>query len=370
MTKTNETKSIRNRYDFAVIFDVTDGNPNGDPDSGNMPRIDNTTGHGLITDVCIKRKIRNYVQLKELDPNHFDIYVKQGSVLGDAHREAFNSLGISGGGNPITENISNKDAEFLTSIDFNSIEGVSIDNIDENSSSITLDTSIDITEIKEFMKQINEKNIKNTINAIIKKIEKEKKKDPTTEQIELGREYMCNKFYDIRTFGGVLTTKSAPNCGQVRGPVQLTFARSVDPIEIAEHTITRCASTKETENKPNQTMGNKYTVPYALYVQYGYISPSFADKTNFNDDDLNLLFESIENMFEHDHSASRGNMIVRKIIIFKHNSCLGNTPSHKLFNKISISKSNPNSSTPPRKFEDYIISIDKNVPDSISIIEI
>lgn len=288
---------IKNRYEFVVLFDVENGNPNGDPDSGNMPRIDAETGFGIVTDVCIKRKIRNYVEVVKKDSKGFKIYVKEGAILNKQHETAYIGLGLD-------------------------IQGKKEDDI--------------------------------------KKIAKENQ--------EPLRNFMCENFFDVRAFGAVMTTKV--NCGQVRGPIQINFARSIDPIVAQEVTITRMAVTteKDAENKTNE-MGRKHIVPYALYKTEGYVSANLANKTTgFTEEDLELLWESIINMFEHDHSASRGKMAVRKLVVFKHNSELGNAQSHRLFELISITKND--SESPSRKYSDYTVKIDTSkVPEGVSIIE-
>ena len=287
---------IRNRYDFVVLFDVRNGNPNGDPDAGNMPRIDAETGTGLVTDVCLKRKIRNYVEMiKEGDVN-YKIYIKQGVPLNRSDNEAFASIGI------------------------------------ENAA--------------------EDKNLKDKI--------KEAKKNKDTKIDLLIRDYMCGHYFDIRTFGAVMTTmvKGALNCGQIRGPVQLSFARSIDPVVPQEITITRVAITTESdaENKSTE-MGTKYIVPYGLYRCEGYISAALAQKiTGFSEDDLEILWNAIINMFEEDHSAARGQMAVQSLIIFKHDSMFGNAPAHKLFDLVKVHKKEGIDS--PRSFSDYDVEID------------
>lgn len=282
---------IKNRYDFVVYFDVENGNPNGDPDAGNMPRVDPETGYGLVTDVCLKRKIRNYVEtVKEGEPG-FEIYIKDGVPLNTSDFRAFEEL-----------NVDPKDVKKL------------------------------------------------------------KKDDP---QLDLKlRDYMCRAFYDVRTFGAVMTTfmKNGLNCGQVRGPVQLTFARSVDPIIPQEVTITRVAITTEADaEKKGTEMGRKYVVPYALYRCEGFVSANLARKTTgFSDDDLSLLWEAIINMFEHDHSAARGKMAVRSLVVFKHDSELGNAPSYKLFDAVSVKRKE--GIEYPRSFADYgDVEVDESV---------
>ena len=260
---------IKNRYEFVILFDVENGNPNGDPDAGNMPRIDPETGYGLVTDVCLKRKIRNYVETVKEDAAGYRIYVKDGVPLNRSDREACEYVGV--------------DAD---------------------------------------------------------KLKEAKKKDDKLDK-KL-RDFMCRNFFDIRSFGAVMTTfvKGALNCGQVRGPVQLSFARSVDPILPQEVTITRVAITTEADaEKKGTEMGRKYIVPYALYRCEGYISANLARKTTgFSEEDLALLWEAILNMFEHDHSAARGKMAVRELIVFRHDSELGNAPAHKLFDLVHVQR--------------------------------
>jgi len=286
---------IKNRYDFVILFDVENGNPNGDPDAGNMPRIDPETGYGLVTDVCLKRKIRNYVEtLKEdaPDADNYRIYVKEGVPLNRSDAEALEHNGLTP---------------------------------------------------KDDLK-------------------KAKKSDPDIDR-KL-RDYMCEHFYDIRTFGAVMTTfvKGALNCGQVRGPVQLSFARSVDPIVPQEVTITRVAITTEADaEKKNSEMGNKHIVPYGLYRAEGYVSANLARKTTgFSEEDLQLLWQAILNMFENDHSAARGKMAVRELIVFKHDSELGNAPAYKLFEKVQVKP--VEGVEVPRKYGDYVVSVSDELP--------
>lgn len=282
---------IKNRYDFVILFDVENGNPNGNPDAGNMPRIDPETGYGLVTDVCLKRKIRNYVEdLKEEAPG-YRIYVKEGVPLNRSDAEALTAVGVSGD------------------------------------------------------------------------LKAAKKADPGIDK-KL-RDFMCSNFYDIRTFGAVMTTfvKGALNCGQVRGPVQLNFARSIDPIVPQEVTITRVAITTEADaEKKGTEMGHKYIVPYALYRAEGYVSANLARKvTGFSEDDLQLLWQAILNMFENDHSAARGKMAVRELIVFKHDSELGNAPAYKLFEKVQVEKR----VEVPRQYGDYNVSVSDDLPEGV-----
>lgn len=287
---------IKNRYEFAIIFDVENGNPNGDPDAGNMPRVDPETGYGIVTDVCLKRKIRNYVEIVKEDEPGYDIYIKSGVPLNRSDEKAFTAL--------------------------------------------------------------------ETAPGDIKKL---KKDDPDIDK-KL-RDFMCSNFFDIRTFGAVMTTfvKAKLNCGQVRGPVQLGFARSVDPVLPQEITITRCAITTAADAEKNtNTMGNKFVVPYGLYVAEGYVSANLARKvTGFSEDDLELLWDAILNMFEHDHSAARGKMAVRKLIIFRHDSELGNAPAYKLFESIKIKRNDDVKIA--RNFSDYTVSVDENsLPEGVT----
>ncbi|MDY5096422.1 MAG: type I-C CRISPR-associated protein Cas7/Csd2 [Oscillospiraceae bacterium] len=281
---------IKNRYDFVILFDVENGNPNGNPDAGNMPRIDPETGYGLVTDVCLKRKIRNYVEdLKEEAPG-YRIYVKEGVPLNRSDAEALTAVGVSGD------------------------------------------------------------------------LKAAKKADPGIDK-KL-RDFMCSNFYDIRTFGAVMTTfvKGALNCGQVRGPVQLNFARSIDPIVPQEVTITRVAITTEADaEKKGTEMGRKHIVPYALYRTEGYVSANLARKTTgFSEDDLQLLWQAILNMFENDHSAARGKMAVRELIVFKHDSELGCAPAYKLFQKVQVQR--VEGVEVPRRYEDYVVSVSDELP--------
>ena len=297
-------EAIKNRYEFVVLFDVENGNPNGDPDSGNMPRIDPESGLGLVTDVCLKRKIRNYVETVKEDAKGYKIYIKEDVPLNRSDREACESLGI---------------------------------------------TETEDKKVTEALKKL--------------------KKSDKDVDIKL-RDYMCDNFYDIRTFGAVMTTfvKASLNCGQVRGPVQLGFARSIDPIVSQEVTITRVAITteKDAENKSTE-MGRKNIVPYGLYRVEGYISANLArNVTGFSEEDLDLLWEAIINMFENDHSAARGKMAVRELIVFKHSKELGDCPAYKLFDAVEVRKKEEIEY--PRKYQDYTVQIhEEMIPDSVEM---
>lgn len=282
---------IKNRYDFALLFDVTDGNPNGDPDAGNLPRVDAETGMGLVTDVCLKRKVRNFVLIVKGAEKPFDIFIKEKAIL-----------------NQLIEESHEQDAV--------------------------------------------------------------KSKVKNGDKTEAARKWMCSNYYDIRTFGAVMST--GKNAGQVRGPIQLTFGRSVDPVVALEHSITRMAVATEAEAEKqggdNRTMGRKFTVPYGLYYSKGFISAHLAAQTGFDEVDLELFWEALKNMFDHDHSAARGMMSTRKLIVFKHSTALGSAPAHKLFDAIKIEKKDQ--TKPTRSFDDYTVTIDKSsIPEGVEVIE-
>jgi CRISPR-associated protein Csd2 len=286
------TTPIQNRYEFVLFYDVENGNPNGDPDAGNMPRIDPETGYGIVTDVCLKRKIRNFVELVKRDTTGYRIYIKEGTPLNQNHIEAYVAVDLKPG------------------------------------------TKASVTEV-------------NT-----------------------ARQWMCANFFDVRTFGAVMTT--GDNCGQVRGPVQINFSRSIDPIIQQEVTITRQTVTKIEDAEKERTMGRKHIVPYGLYRVEGYVSAKLANDetkgTGFSEEDLNLFWEALINMFEHDRSAARGKMAARKEINFKHDSELGNAPAHRLFELVTVKKRED--ANPPRQYSDYEINVDKtNKPDGVTIIE-
>ena len=346
------SQPITNRYDFVLIFDVKDGNPNGDPDAGNLPRIDPETGQGLVTDVSLKRKVRNYVQIVKNGVRPFDIYIKEKSVLGRAHFQAFNELGIDTG-QEARKKISDEIAEYLNE-NISLPEGVSVESSGDDRE-IVISPTADKNAISAWIKS-NElrTDAQKLISAALKDA---KPRKPTREESDKGRDFMCKNYFDIRTFGAVLTLTSAPNCGQVRGPIQMTFARSKDAIVTLEHSITRMAVATEAEAEKqggdNRTMGRKNTVPYGLYTSYGFISPHLAAQTGFSEDDLELFWNALVNMFEHDHSAARGMMSTCKLFIFKHDSALGNAASKTLFDMVKITRKDE--TTPPRDFNDYEI---------------
>lgn len=285
---------LNSRYEFVFLFDVTNGNPNGDPDAGNMPRLDPETNQGLVTDVCLKRKIRNFVALAKENTPGFDIYMQEKSVLNSQHKKAYEALDIK-----------------------------------------------------------HEK----------KKLPKDQEKARELTQ------WMCTNFFDVRAFGAVMTTEV--NAGQVRGPIQLAFAQSIDPVIPMEISITRMAVTKEEDVEKERTMGRKHIVPYGLYRVHGYVSAKLAERTGFSEDDLQLLWQALINLFEHDRSAARGEMSSRKLIVFKHDNPMGNAPAHKLFEAVTVARQDGEEGTPARSYNDYAVSVDKMaVPEGVEVVEL
>lgn len=348
--------ALNNRYDFVLLFDVKDGNPNGDPDAGNLPRVDAETGKGLVTDVCIKRKVRNFVGLTKNCAHPFDIYVKEKAVLGRAHKKAFDELNISLG----EESRAAIPEELRAALDeFPLPEGLELGEDDEEKPVLVVADDADVKAIKAAIKESKpSKEIKAFLDSCLKGV---KARKPKAEEVEKGRELMCKKFFDIRTFGAVMSLKSAPNCGQVRGPVQITFARSVHPVVASEHSITRMAVATEAESEKqsgdNRTMGRKFTVPYGLYVAHGFVSAHLANQTGFDENDLELLWQALAQMFEHDRSAARGEMATRGLYVFKHEQPLGNAPAHSLFSRIQPKLKD--GVTVPRDFSDYAVTVDE-----------
>jgi CRISPR-associated protein Csd2 len=357
--------AIQNRYDFVLLFDVKDGNPNGDPDAGNLPRLDPETGRGLVTDVCLKRKVRNYVAMKHGYHRPHDIYIKEGTVLGRAHVSAFKELEIELGEDislPVPKDMVDAFEELSL------LEGLELSADEEGDTIMNVSGLLDKREAQQWIKETDLPTpVKTFLSKAIKDV---KARKPTKEETESGRVKMCETFYDIRTFGAVLSLKSAPNCGQVRGPVQMTFARSVHPIVALEHSITRMAVATEAESEKqsggNRTMGRKHTVPYGLYVSHGFVSSHLAVQTGFSDDDLGLMWESLANMFEHDRSAARGEMATRGLYVFKHASQLGNAHAHDLFARIQPKLKD--GVTVPRDFGDYGVSVnDTDFPAGVTL---
>ena len=359
--------AIQNRYDFVLLFDVQDGNPNGDPDAGNLPRVDPETGHGLVTDVCLKRKVRNFVQLTKAGNAGYDIYVREKAVLGEAHVKAFRELGIQLGEETKVV-IPKIVCEWLEENE--APEGLRVES-DEDSGSyiLTIAADVDKKEVRTWVKETKPpKAVKDAISSSLKDA---KARRPTGEEVERGRGKMCTDYFDIRAFGGVLSLKSAPNCGQVRGPVQMTFSRSIDPIVQLEHSITRMAVATEVEAEKqhgdNRTMGRKFTIPYALYKGHGFISAPLAKQTGFTEEDLSLLWSALSMMFEHDRSAARGLMTTRALVVFKHDGILGNAPAHSLFERVSVRRKDGISV--PRSFSDYEVSVAADgLPPGVNIV--
>lgn len=357
---------LKNKIDFVYIFDVQDGNPNGDPDAGNLPRVDAETGMGLVTDVCLKRKVRNYVQVAKECSKGFDIYVKEKAVLGRSHFAAFKALGYQLGEE---SRMAIQDNEISEELHNSSLfDGLTISD-EEDGNYLIVAGDADKNAIKDWLK--DSELSKKTIAFIKSSLKNAKARKQTPEETEGGRAWMCSNFYDVRTFGAVLSLKSAPNCGQVRGPIQFTFARSVSPIAAAEHSITRMAVATEKEAEKqggdNRTMGRKATVPYGLYVCHGFVSANLAKQTGFSEEDLDLFFEALRNMFDVDRSAARGLMSAQKLIVFKHDSVLGNAPANKLFDLVKVEKKSEGA---PRSFNDYEVTIDKsNLPAGVTVEE-
>lgn len=308
--------SLSNRYDFVLLFDVKDGNPNGDPDAGNLPRLDAETGHGLVTDVSLKRKIRNFVTMTRdqdvRDPQpgekRFEIYVREKAILNQQNQRAYSAL------------------------------------------------KLDVETAESATDEVSEK-----------KATKDKKRKGGGEDVNKARGWMCQNFFDVRAFGAVMST--GVNCGQVRGPVQLTFARSVDPIIAQEHSITRMAVATEAEAEKqsgdNRTMGRKFTVPYGLYMAHGFVSSFLARQTGFGEDDLELLWQALTQMFEHDRSAARGEMTTRGLYVFRHDSELGNAPAHTLFERVHVTRT----ADIPRSFADYEVFVnDTEMPSGVTLL--
>lgn len=283
--------AIAHRYDFVLLFDVKDGNPNGDPDAGNLPRLDAETGHGLVTDVSLKRKLRNFVQMVKGAEPPYDIYIKEKAVLERTHRAAYKAIGAE-------------------------------DELAEGDDKA------------------------------------KKKRKGSADSVDKARQWICTNFFDVRTFGAVMST--GVNCGQVRGPVQLTFARSIDPVIASEHSITRMAVATEAEAEKqdgdNRTMGRKHTVPYGLYRAHGFVSAFLAKQTGFSDTDLELFFTGLGQMFEHDRSAARGEMSTRGLYVFRHDSELGNAHAHELFERVTVKRR----ADVPRGFGDYEVAVDES----------
>jgi len=357
--------SLEKRYDFVLLFDVVDGNPNGDPDAGNLPRVDAESGHGLVTDVCIKRKIRNYVGLIKGMQSPYNIYVKEKAVLGRAHTTAFKELNIQLGEEtriPIPLELSEDLKDIILP------DGLEIEESEEERKTLIVAADADIKAIKDSLK--DQKIPSKIMKFCIASLKGVKARRPNANEVEQGKNWMCLNFYDIRAFGAVMALKSAPNCGQVRGPVQLTFARSIDPVVTLEHSITRMAVATEAEAEKqsgdNRTMGRKFTVPYGVYRTHGFVSAPLADQTGFSPEDLDLLWEALSNMFEHDRSAARGMMATRGLYVFEHDSKMGNAQAQDLFSRIKVVRKEGDQ--PARSFDDYRVEIDEQNLSGVKLI--
>lgn len=357
-----------NRYDFIYLFEAHDANPNGDPDAGNLPRVDAETGHGLVTDVCLKRKIRNFVTLTKGLQSPYGIYVAEAAVLGQAHLEAFKKQGINLGEDSKAQ-ISEEAAEAFNESSLP--DGLRVEEDEDEVQWLILEGTADKKVIKEWLKDSElSKAYKGLVTGVLKGA---KGRKPTRGETLNGRSQMCEDYFDVRTFGAVMSLKSAPNCGQVRGPVQISFSRSIDPIVTSEFSITRCAVATEREAEKqsgdNRTMGRKFTVPYALYRAHGFINPFLAAQTGFSDEDRELLFTALENAFQFDQSAARpaGSMAPRGLLVFEHSSQLGNAPSHALFDAVKVTKKADVEA--PRSFADYDVTIDESaIPAGVTLI--
>ena len=299
-------EAIAQRYDFVLLFDVQDGNPNGDPDAGNLPRVDPETGRGLVTDVCLKRKVRNYIQLTKESAEGWDIFVKEKAILNRSIAGVYDKLGID-------------------------LEKPPKDPADGK--------------------------------------KRGKKGEAQGSEVARGRDQMCNDYFDIRTFGAVLSTGA--NAGQVRGPVQLTFGRSIEPVVALEHSITRMAVATEDEAEKqkgdNRTMGRKFTVPYGLYRTHGFVSAHLARQTGFGEDDLSAFWEALLGMFEHDRAAARGLMTTRKLIAFKHADALGSAPAHELFERVTVERAGEGE-LPARGYSDYVVHVAEDLPAGVELV--
>lgn len=286
--------AIANRYEFVYLFDVINGNPNGDPDAGNLPRLDPETNRGLVTDVALKRKIRNYVALEKEGEPGYAVYVQEGSVLQRQREQAYKAIGVE-------------------------------------------HVKADAPKDKEKSRQLTE--------------------------------WMCKNFFDVRTFGAVMTLTA--NTGQVRGPIQFAFAKSVEPVLPLEISITLCAvASEEDAKKKDRDMGRKHIVPYGLYRAHGFISAKLAERTGFSEDDLQLFWRALINLFEHDRSAARGEMAARKLIVFKHEHPMGNAPAHVLFDKVKVSRVDAQAVAPARSYADYRVEIDPALPEGVTVTEL
>ncbi len=355
------------RHDLVLLFDVRNGNPNGDPDAGGIPRVNPLNGHGIVTDVCIKRKIRNFVQLDKGFEPPYDIYVREKSVLGAAHFKICEELGIDAGASAVRE-IAPEIAEAIGMTELP--EGVEVIE-DGDARRLVVASTADVAAVKRYVKESGLD--KAAARAVADTLKEARPRKLSRDESERGCEAMCRRYFDIRAFGAVLSLKSAPNYGQVRGPVQVTFAESLDPITPVETTVTRCAVTTEAESADqggeNRTMGRRTIVPYALYRAHVFVSGPFAARTGFGQADLDLVLRALAGMFEHDHAAARGEMNVRALCGFRHASPMGNAPSGTLLERIKATRAQDRPC--PASFADYRIETDTgNLPEGVEFIRV
>jgi len=363
---TNEIHTDPNkRHDFVLLFDVIDGNPNGDPDAGNLPRVDPETMQGLVTDVCLKRKVRNYVLMTKRENGTllpgYDIYVKERGVLNQEHQRAYKARNIEVG-----EPASVVVPPDLISVFAPNGEQVNLPNgfsleAEESDDTWILRYSglLDAGERREAIKQIGESLGKKAKDFVSKLVQGTKSRKPTAEEVNSAQSWMCQQYFDIRAFGAVMST--GVNCGQVRGPIQLTFARSINPVVPLDLSITRVAVTREEDAAKERGMGRKALVPYGLYIGYGFVNPHFAAQTGLSEEDLSLFWEALKSMWDLDRSASRGLITCRGLYVFTHENAKGNAPTHKLFERIRVQRKDGVEA--PRQFSDYIVTVDdQNLP--------
>ena len=342
------SEAIKNRYEFVLLFDVKNGNPNGDPDGGNLPRIDPETGHGITTDVCLKRKVRNYVDLVKNNESPYEIHVREGAYLSEHHRRAHKALDDEKLYIAVPDDLIPELRDYQ-----NYPEGVGFEN-----EGVFLRLGSDIDKAKKAVGKL--KDISDAAKAKLKELFVDSKE-------VVAKKWMCKNFFDVRTFGAVMSTGDK-TCGQVRGPVQLTFARSIDPIVGLDVAMFRTAAVSVDKPDDKGLGARKAVVPYGLYRVHGFISAPLAKQTGFSEDDLKLFWDALMNMFDHDRSAARGEMAARKLIVFKHGSELGNAPASKLFDLVTVEKNCGDA--PPRSFAHYTVTVDEaNVPARVELIE-
>ncbi len=363
------------RHDFVLVFDVADGNPNGDPDAGNLPRTDPETMEGLVTDVSLKRKVRNFVEIASEDhdqPERLKIFVEHHGVLNDQIRRAYTEQGMEAGkkvdkevaDQTVLENLRESSGALPGAFQFSDVPDDS-----ESQPTLTYSGELTDTEFKAQTDNLDETlstKTKNLLNDLKKASDKEGKPTKGKDDVEKARKWMCANFYDVRMFGAVMST--GLNAGQVRGPMQLTFSRSVNPIIPQDLAITRMAVTDEKDREKLQTIGRKTLIPYGLYVGRGFFSPHLARQTGVTETDLELFWDALVYMWDFDRSASRGTMSPRGLYVFTHENKLGNAPAHELFERIQPSLKDDIAS--PRRFADYTVSVEDNLPEGVNLTRI